>query len=246
MSASPSLIILGCSHKKKKTSRKIAAIDRYEGPLFQVLHRHARERPEVRNATYVLSGRFGLIHADFPIPQYDHRLLKTDFLLLRSSVDRQVKEALDEFQPKVVFVSVGAQYWPLLDETLSREISSDNLIVAYGSIGGRASQFAHWLRSGEPRTNEIPIGQPCGEATLLGKTIRLSRSEIFHKANVARSIDPEGALRFQTWFVELGNTRVAPKWLASLLFDKPVSQFRAADARRALSLLGMECKYASR
>jgi Family of unknown function (DUF6884) len=245
MTASPSLVILGCSQQKKKTSRLLPAIDRYDGPVFHVLRKYVRDKPEVRHGTYILSGRFGLINAEFPTPRYSHRLTANDVLSLRASVDSQVKEAVDRVQPESVFVSVGSQYWPLLDEPLSREISSEKLIIASGSIGGRASQLAHWLRSNEPGTRDVSVDEPCGKATLHGTTIRLTRSEILHRADEARDLDPEGALRFQTWFVNLGNERVAPKWLVSILFDKPVAQFRTADARRILSLLGVECTYVS-
>jgi hypothetical protein len=240
---SPSLIILGCSRRKKRTSRPIPAIDRYDGPLFQVLRKHIRERPEVPPATYVLSGRFGLIDAEFPTPRYSHRLTAADIPILQNSVDSQIKKAVEKIQPARVFVSVGSQYWRLLDEPLSREFASEKLIIASGSIGGRASQLAHWLRLSEPRTNNVPIGQPCGKATLLGTTVRLTPAEILYKANEARSVDPEGALRFQTWFVELGNERVAPKWLASILFDKPVFRFRTSDARRVLTDLGLSIRH---
>jgi hypothetical protein len=244
MPTSPSLVILGCSQRKKKTSHLLPAIDRYDGPAFQVLRKYSRDNAEVRRGTYILSGRFGLIDAEFPTPRYSHRLKPADLSILQASVESQVKQAVDTVQPESVFVSVGVQYWPLLEEPISREISSDKLIVATGSIGGRASRLAHWLRSGEPDNHEVPNSQFCGEATLLGTTIRLTHSEILRKANEVRSIDPEGALRFQTWFVELGNERVAPKWLVGILFDKPVVRFRTADARRVLSQLGVNCIYA--
>jgi hypothetical protein len=243
---SPSLVILGCSRRKKRTSRPIPAIDRYDGPLFQVLRKHIRERPEVPPATYILSGRFGLIDADFPTPRYNHQLTAADISILQDSVDSQIKEAIEKVQPASVFVSVGSQYWPLLDEPLSREFASEKLIIASGSIGGRASQFAHWLRSSEQVNKQVVVTQPSGEATLLGTTLRLTSSEILDKAEDARTHDPAGASRFQTWFVDLGGERVAPKWLVSILFDKPVSSFGAGDARRVLSLLGVECSYADR
>jgi hypothetical protein len=240
---SPSLVILSCSRRKKRTSRPIPAIDRYDGPLFQVLRKHIRERPEVPPATYILSGRFGLIDAGFPTPRYNHRLTAADISILQDSVDSQIKEAVQKIQPASVFVSVGSQYWQLLDEPLSREFASEKLIIASGSIGGRASQLTHWLRLSEPRTNDLPIVQPRGKATLLGTTVRLTPSEILYRANQARSVDPEGAVRFQTWYVELGNERVAPKWLASILFNKPVYRFRTSDARRVLTDLGLSTRH---
>jgi hypothetical protein len=56
--------------------------------------------------------------------------------------------------------------------------------------------------------------------------------------------EPAAARRFETWYVAVGYERVAPKWLVSLLFDKPVSRFRTADARRVLQRLGVESQYA--
>src|SRR4029077_14193065 len=205
MRASPSLVILGCSQRKKKTSRLIAAIDRYDGPVFHVLRKYMHDNPQVRRSTYILSGRFGLIDAEFPTPRYSHRLTTTDISILQESVDSQVKEAVDKVRPTNVFVSVGSQYWPLLDEPLSRRFASEQLIIASGSIGGRASQLAHWLRSSKPANKEDAVTQPSGEATLLGTTLGLTSSEILGKAAEALSHDPEGASRFQTWFVDLGS-----------------------------------------
>lgn len=241
---SPSLVILGCSRRKKQTSRPIPAIARYDGPLFQVLRKHIRERREVPPATYILSGRFGLISAEFPTPRYNHRLTQTGLSVLRESVDSQVKEVVDMVQPESVFVSVGSQYWPLLEEPILREISSDRLNIASGSIGGRASQLAHWLRSRNSENKELPVPPRGGQSTLLGITVRLTSLEILHKAHEAALADPEGAMRFETWCVEIGKERIAPKWLVSKLFDLPVSHFRTADARRVLHELGVETIYA--
>ena len=117
------------------------------------------------------------------------------------------------------------------------------LAVATGGIGGRASQLAHWLRLGETERDDTISEHPCGEATLLGTTVRLSRTAVVREARKALLADPIAAHRFETWYVAICQERVAPKWLVSLLFNKPVSRFRTADARRVLSLLGVECIY---
>jgi hypothetical protein len=84
----------------------------------------------------------------------------------------------------------------------------------------------------------------CGEATLLGTTVRLSREEVLRRAAEALRRSTTAAYRFETWYVSVDSERVAPKWLAGLLFGKPVARFRTADARRVLALLGVECIYA--
>jgi hypothetical protein len=120
------------------------------------------------------------------------------------------------------------------------------LAVATGAIGGRASQLVQWLRAGGIKGKEISKGFQCGKATLLGTTVAMGSAEVLQKGRTALLADPVGAGRFETWYVAVGRERVAPKWLVSVLFSKEVSQFRTADARRVLSLLGVSCIYASR
>src|ERR1041385_3305559 len=113
MSSQP-LLILGCSKLKKQTSRLLPAIDRYDGPLFQVLRKFARDEPPLRNATYILSAKFGLIRSDFPTPFYDQRFSDASKSRVGGSVARQVRTVIDQVEPDEVFVSVGADYWQLL------------------------------------------------------------------------------------------------------------------------------------
>ena len=246
MTISRSLVILGCSQRKKRTSRLIAAIERYDGPAFRVLRKHNREISEPLPDTYILSGRFGLISGEFLIPRYERRIEKTDHVTLRVQVEKQLKQTLDDFQPERLFISVGSQYWPLLEAPLARDVAPEKLVVATGGIGGRASQLAHWLRAGEAKNAGATLVSAPGEAVLLGTTVRLSQAEVLHEARKALLTAPAAARRFETWYVAVGEERVAPKWLVSVLFDKAVARFRTADARRVLSLLGVNCIYASR
>jgi hypothetical protein len=156
-----------------------------------------------------------------------------------------LKQALDERQPERLFVSIGWRYWGLLEAPLTREVSPMRLVVATGGIGGRASQLAHWLRSTEGESTRTAQLAPRGSALLLGTRIAMSRTEVLSAARRALSVDPVAARRFETWHVPVGCEHVAPKWLVSVLFDKPVAQFRTADARRVLSHLGVECIYGS-
>lgn len=240
-----SLVILGCSQRKRQTSRLLPAIERYDGPVFRVLRKRIREEPERPPNSLIISGRFGLIASNYLIPKYDQRLSSGDYSSLRSRVEKQLKETLDSIQPDRVFVSVGASYWPLLEEPLERQVPQSRLVVARGGIGGRASQLVRWLRPHRHAPEGAKTPTPTGEAVLLDVSVRLTRAEVLRKARTALFADPEGARRFETWYVPLGRDRVAPKWLVSILFDKPVAHFRTADARRALSCLGIECIYAN-
>jgi hypothetical protein len=243
-SVSPSLVILGCGQRKKRTSRLLPAIDRYDGPAFRVLRKHKREALGGSPDSCILSARFGLIPGNLPIPRYDCEIADTDQVELRVRVEGQFKRMVEELQPRRIFVSLGSRYLPLIAESLCSELSSADLLIATGSIGGRASQLAHWLRINE----DVKIGQgpPKGSAVLLGSSVRLTREEVLEAARNALRVSPAGAFRFETWYVAVGEHRVAPKWLVSILFGKPVRQFRTADARRVLGNLGVECHYRER
>lgn len=241
---STSLVILGCGQRKRRTSRLLPAIERYDGPTFRVIRRHSREDATGSADVYVLSARFGLIRGDVRIPRYDRRLVRSDYRALQKRVARQLTRTLRREEPRRLFVSVGRGYWPLLADSLARHVTTSRVVVAAGSIGGRASQLAQWLApTAENRTLRSRGGR--GEATLLGRTVRMSRSQILRKAGRALLLDPVGARRFQTWYVQIGGQRVAPKWLISVLFKQPVVRFRTADAQRILFDLGLRCRYAS-
>lgn len=241
---STSLVILGCSQRKRQSSGLLPAIDRYDGPSFRVLRKRMREAPDNPPEACVLSGLFGLIQSDLLIPRYDQHLAYAD-QNFRKRVDKQLKRVLDDVQPDRLFVSVGSRYWPALAEPLDRELGTAKLSIANGAIGGRASQLSHWLRANDvPEIEARKYSRP-GRATLLGTTVEISAAEIIRKARKAMVCDQFAAHRFETWHVVLGHDWVAPKWLVSILFNKPVSRFRTADARRVLSILGVECLYAS-
>lgn len=240
-----SLVILGCSQRKRQTSRPLPAIDRYDGPVFRVFRKHSREG--LGNPAYacILSARFGLVPGDFPVPRYNRLFTGTVDQVFRALVKKQLKRALDEVQPERLFVSVGCRYWPVIEEPLTREVPPHKLVLATGSIGGRASQLAHWLRCQDKTDSTKPKAVP-GKAILLGTMVQLSRAAVLRQARNAMLTTPTAARRFETWYVAVGQERVAPKWLVSVLFGKPVARFRTADARRVLSLLGVDCTYACR
>jgi len=241
-----SLVILGCSQRKVQTPGPMAAIERYDGPAFRVFRRHRHALPGGEPAALVLSALFGLIPGDFPIPVYDRQLKRIDLADLRTIVEAQLKDKLAELAPRRIFVSVGRRYWSLLEQSLTRETDIHRICVASGGIGGRTSQLAHWLRNEGPPASSHGKMQFRGEAFLLGTVVRLSQDEVFRIARAALPRAGEIAHRFETWYVALDGKRLAPKWLVSILFQKPVAQFRAADARRVLAQLGVDTFYADR
>jgi hypothetical protein len=104
-------VILGCSKRKKQTSRLLPAIDRYDGPLFQVLRKYARDEPRLRQAAFVLSAKFGLIPTDFATPRYNQTLSGANKAVLQRAVEKRVLDFIDQIRPTSIFVSVGSDYW---------------------------------------------------------------------------------------------------------------------------------------
>lgn len=241
-----SLVILGCTERKNPSPGLIPAIDRYDGPSVRVLRRFVRESSARPVRACFVSGRYGLVRDDFPLPVYDHRLLPEDENRLTLQVGQELKRAIADFDPSRFFVSVSGGYWRLLRVALAREVPSDRLAFARGAVGGRASRLFTWLRSNcghdAPRTRR-PLA---GEATLLGTTLKLSSAEFCRRVREALAATPQAAERFETWYVPFDGRRVAAKWLVSVLFQKPVARFRTADARRVLTCLGIETRYADR
>ncbi len=271
------LVILGCSQRKRQTSRLIPAIERYDGPMFKVYRKHADERGDL--VLFVLSARFGLIPGHRLIPRYERRLRASDRDDAQADVERDLQAVVDELRPSRLFASVGKSYWPLVRRPLDRRALGDKLTIASGSIGRRASQLVQWLQlvshenlsltdvpssrpngatecsqgcsAAEPLVASCPQFRPEGAeeattprtATLLGTTVTLSPAEVLAKARQALSDSPPAARRFETWYVLVDSDRVAPKWLVSVLLDKPVSRFRTADARRVLSILRVPCLF---
>jgi hypothetical protein len=54
--------------------------------------------------------------------------------------------------------------------------------------------------------------------------------------------NPQNATNYQSWYIQIDDQRVAPKWLVSQLTGLPVSDFVTTDARRLLAQLGFEVK----
>lgn len=241
-----SLVILGCSRQKRRSRNLLPAIERYDGPLFRVFRRYASEQSADFLYARVLSGRFGLISGKHVIPFYDRQLSRRDRALLRPVVRDQLKRALNKVRPVRVFVSVGRNYWPLLEDPLTRQVESSKLAIAFGGIGGRASQLARWLRNdAETLNKQVTLSRP-PQVTLLGTDVLLTANEVLQEARRGIYQDPVAARRFETYCVMVDGEAVSAKWLVSRLFQKPVSRFRTADARRVLSALGVKCIYASR
>ncbi len=92
------ILLLPCSRAKRHDAGDLPAFERYDGPLFRVLRKKAREEdrwPQIPPGLelLILSARYGLIYAATMIPDYDQPLPRRaptaeDALIIREVVRR--------------------------------------------------------------------------------------------------------------------------------------------------------------
>src|SRR3954452_8533298 len=90
------LLILKCSARKRDGAELLPAIDRYDGPLWQVLRSFLRAQPlfAADLDVYVLSAGFGLIPAAQMIPWYDQTMAPERADELRPAVLNRLAELM--------------------------------------------------------------------------------------------------------------------------------------------------------
>ena len=68
------MLILSCSQRKRLDEGLLPAVERYDGPAFQVLRRFLRENSSEAPHVLILSAEHGLISYDRPIAAYDRKM----------------------------------------------------------------------------------------------------------------------------------------------------------------------------
>lgn len=246
------LLILKCSARKRGGAEPIPAIERYDGPLWQVLRSFVRAQPlfAADLDVYVLSAAFGLIPASQLIPPYDQTM---------------AAERADELRPLVLErfrVLMGNGYRDLclgLSQRYLRAMvgweevvpSDVRVTLTDGPMGTKLGQLHSWLegRTWEPSAERpqrlVANEQPRGEVVIGGVALRMAREEVLARARQALATDGRGAQRYRDWYVVVDGQPVAPKWLMSLISGLPTSAFDASAARRALLALGIDVERVS-
>lgn len=224
------LLILSCSQRKRPEPGLLPAVERYDGPAYQVLRKHARETEPP--PTWVLSAEYGLIPSEQPIPTYDRRMTSARAEQLRPRV-AAVLDGLALHGYDDVLVCAGRAYAAALSGIEER---FDGITFTSGPLGSQLATLRDWLYGAPPGA---PAHEPGREVVFKGRTLTHTAAEVVRLAERRAAEDPAGAGRYAGWYVAAGELRVAPKWLLSELTGVPVSAFRTADAVRALCQLGL-------
>lgn len=239
------LLILMCSDRKVGGADPLPAVERYDGPLWQVLRVCLRAQPQlgVGLDTYVLSAAFGLIPATQAIPWYDQKMTAERAAELQPSALMGFGMLIEKGYDQIC-LGLSQIYLPALDGWESLVPAGTSATLTDGPIGTKKAQLRAWLEgrgwlpSAPPdryEADEIPRG----EVVVAGVHLQLTRDEVLERARAGLASNSRGADRFRDWFVLIDGQAVSPKWLVSLLCQRPTSAFDASAARRALLALGI-------
>jgi hypothetical protein len=233
------LLIVSCSRRKNPASKKLPAIERYDGPIFQVLRKFLREFPKDARTldVYILSAKFGLIPSQQKIPWYDLLMDSQRATELNPKVIAAAQKILARNCYDKSFICVGKNYHLAIkgfDTIISKNLEAT---VAAGSSGRRQSILRNWLRGGMPLDKPT---HPQGIAYLHGRKITLTPGEVIDIACRALANGEGAPCNYQSWYVPINGHRVAPKWLVSQLTGLPVGAFHSDEARRVLLQLGVK------
>jgi hypothetical protein len=219
----------------------LPALERYDGPAFQVLRKFIIECPtEARNLDIrILSAKFGLIPADQPTPCYDELMTTHRATLLNPTVLADVKRLFARCEYRKLLINIGQDYLPAL--TGYELFVPDDLEVAHasGSSGRRQTMLHDWLR-GKPQPM-LPIAAR-GRARIRGIEVVLTPEEVMERACRALASGNGNPQAYQSWYVQVDGRQVSPKWLVSQLTGLPVGAFVSDEARRVLAQLGIQVR----
>lgn len=233
------LLLLSCTKKKKTATKLLPAIERYDGPAFQILRKFVEDCPRESGDldVYILSARFGLLAVTDELPRYERRMTEQRANELNSQVVSGLRKILSKGQYKDFFINVGGDYLSAIEGYESAVPEGARITMATGSSGRRQTLLRNWLRGGF--SPELPVPAQ-GRACIRGRKIEMTPDEILNLADQALKEKKDHSQSHKSWYVSVNGARVAPKWLISQLTGLSVKEFHSDEARRVLQQLGIK------
>jgi hypothetical protein len=145
------LLILSCSQRKRGDPGKIRALERYDGPAYQVVRRYLRERPDPQLDICILSAEYGLISAYDAIADYDRKMDAGRATELRASSSATLQRLFVTRSYAEVFVCMSELYLGALCgiEDLHQRVSH-----AAPGQGKKLASLRRWLREATAAESE--------------------------------------------------------------------------------------------
>lgn len=241
MTHQSSLLLLPCSQRKRVTPGRIPALDRYDGPQFQVVRKFLRAHPELQTSldVVVLSARFGIISSAEHIPYYDQRMTLERAVEIRTHAPIVLSHYLQHKICQRFCISLSRDY--LLAIAGIEAIIPATCEVTYirESLGVRLSRLRQWLYAGQPTPRKQPTAAS-RRARIRGIEINLSPEQVLAQARCALASQPVWLSQPHVWYIEVDGQKVGLKWLVSQISGLPVNAFNTTDARRVLETLGVK------
>jgi hypothetical protein len=237
------MLILACSRRKRPDEDLLPAVERYDGPAFRVLRRFLRDNSSKAPDTLILSAEHGLISHDSLIAGYDRKMTAARARELRPFVLAELERMIASRSSPEILVFAGKHYLPALDADDTPLLRHTTTKVCAGSLGRKLAELHDWLHGSPPklRYNSTMLGEG-HRVRIRGTEISLTSEEALDFAKEALGSEQGNPERYESWYVEVGERRVAPKWLVSQLTGIPVASFHSDDARRVLRQLGLKVR----
>lgn len=241
------LLILKCSSRKREARAPMPAIERYDGPMWQVLRSFLREHPGALAGLDVfgLSAEFGLFPANEQIPWYERTIDPDRAHELQPQVMELFQRLIAHGYERLC-LGVSKRYLPALAGWERVVPDSLRVTVTDGPAGVKLGQLRAWLYrtawvAGASAQGRITApASPRGKARIGGVTIEMTQDEALHRARLALAADAAGASAYRDWYVCVDGRRVSTKWLVSRLAGVPTAEFEASRARQVLLELGFD------
>lgn len=242
-------LILGCSRTKNKNSELIPAIQRYNGPSFKVLRRYMNENPGNSDTLdiFVLSAKYGLIDGQTLIANYDQYMTNKQATEMYGKVMERIQNDLLPQNYCEIFLSMGKTYLQAMSGLENLVNGHTRVIISDGATGRKLADLRNWLWGKDisptkPKESGTITPKTTPQTVVLrGRTVTLTTAETVEQLQAGIAQTPDSAYQMRSWYLGINGEKISPKWAAQYLFNVPVNQFSANEARRVLRRLGLNC-----
>jgi hypothetical protein len=222
----------------------LPAIERYDGPAFWVLRRFLREQPDRAKQleVFILSAAYGLIPAEYPIPDYNQVMTSERAAELHGEVADTLSSLLLNKKHGSVCLAMSKTYLAALEGWTAAVPRGIEVTLTDGPQGVKLAKLKRWLWGNgyDDVTDKQREANPRGYARIRGVEVKMAPEQVLDVARHALAEDRGESHRYYSWCVQVDDRRVAPKWLVSQLTGLPVSAFVTREARRFLKQLGIK------